>query len=213
MGTVYTLPVLNYPNLVPDGTVVVSSTAENNCRYVLANGLLIAGNGTSNGILCGSNVDGTLSAWYHNSDGDSGRYYFVAINRTSNWIRSSGSISDISSASYRTASWGYNNLANTFIYGSNASLGYSAILDFYPNKAEAERALGINIPITYRPTNCSFPGAPTEAAVGDTVVVPVAFPDGYGLVNESNIYVTNNGVVIPSTYSNGQLTFTMPNPS
>lgn len=71
---------------------------------------------------------------------------------------------------------------------------------------------GSNYPITYRPTNCSFPGAPTEAAVGDTVVVPVTFPDGYGLVNESNIYVTNNGVVIPSSYSNGQLTFTMPDP-
>lgn len=68
-------------------------------------------------------------------------------------------------------------------------------------------------PITYRPTNCSFPNAPTEAAVGENVVVPVTFPDGYGLVNESNIYVTNNGVVISSTYSNGQLTFTMPDPS
>lgn len=68
-------------------------------------------------------------------------------------------------------------------------------------------------PITYRPNNCSFPGAPTEAAVGDTVVVPVTFPNGYGLVNESNIYVTNNGIVIPSTYSNGHLTFTMPDPS
>lgn len=69
------------------------------------------------------------------------------------------------------------------------------------------------LPITYRPTNCSFPNAPTEAEVGDTVNVHVTFPEGYGLVNESNIYVTNNGVVIPSTYSNGQLTFTMPDPS
>lgn len=72
---------------------------------------------------------------------------------------------------------------------------------------------GSLFPIIYRPTNCSFPGAPTEAAVGETVVVPVTFPDGYGLVNESNIYVTNNGIIIPSTYSNGQLTFTMPDPS
>lgn len=67
--------------------------------------------------------------------------------------------------------------------------------------------------ITYRLTNCTAPGAPTEARVGNTVVVHVTFPDGYGLVNDSNIYVTNNGVVIPSTYSNGQLTFTMPDPS
>lgn len=73
--------------------------------------------------------------------------------------------------------------------------------------------LGIRYPITYRPINCSFPNAPTEALIGDTVVVPVSFPDGYGLVNESNIYVTNNGVIIPSTYINGQLMFTMPDPS
>lgn len=73
--------------------------------------------------------------------------------------------------------------------------------------------LGVPYPITYNPINCSFPGAPTEAIVGDTVVVPVVFPDGYGLVNESNIYVTNNGVAFPSTYSNGQLTFTMPDPT
>lgn len=84
----------------------------------------------------------------------------------------------------------------------------SAALD-----AIAESSQPVTYPITYRPTNCSFPNAPTEAAVGENVVVPVTFPDGYGLANESNIYVTNNGVVIPSTYSNGQLTFTMPDPS
>lgn len=92
-------------------------------------------------------------------------------------------------------------------------------VDFTQNFSSIQEAaeyiynLGIRYPITYRPTNCSFLGAPTEAAIGDIVVVPVSFPDGYGLVNESNIYVTNNGVVIPSSYSNGQLTFTMPDPS
>lgn len=68
-------------------------------------------------------------------------------------------------------------------------------------------------PITYRPTNCSFPNAPTEAAVGDTVTVPVAFTEGYTLVNSSDIHVTCNGVLVPSTYDNGTLTFTMPDPS
>lgn len=67
--------------------------------------------------------------------------------------------------------------------------------------------------ITYRDTNCVSSG-PTEASVGDVVQVDYTFPDGYGIVNPStDIYVTNNGVVVPSSYSNGTLTFTMPDPS
>lgn len=68
-------------------------------------------------------------------------------------------------------------------------------------------------PITYRDTNCTHSG-PDEATIGDTVNVDYTFPDGYGIVNpQSDIYVTNNGVVIPSSYANGRLTFTMPDPS
>ncbi len=90
---------------------------------------------------------------------------------------------------------------------------YNGIYADVPLISSIYDVIAPSYPITYRPTNCSFPNAPTEATVGNTVVVPVTFPAGYGLVNESNIYVTNNGVVIPSTYSNGQLTFTMPDPS
>lgn len=97
--------------------------------------------------------------------------------------------------------------------GFSAEGVLNAGLSIFDNINQIKAAFGIAFPITYRPTNCSFPNAPTEAAVGDTVIVPVTFPDGYGLVNESNIYVTNNGVAVPSTYSNGQLTFTMPDPS
>lgn len=69
-------------------------------------------------------------------------------------------------------------------------------------------------PITYRLTNCSAPTAPVEAAVGDTVDVPFAFPDGYGFPNPAtDVYVYNNGVLVPSSYANGVLTFTMPDPS
>lgn len=71
----------------------------------------------------------------------------------------------------------------------------------------------VNYPITYRLTNVTTTG-PNEAAVGDTVTVPLAFPEGYGVVNpSSDAYVTCNGVLVPSTYSNGQLVFTMPDPS
>lgn len=68
-------------------------------------------------------------------------------------------------------------------------------------------------PITYRLTNCTAPSAPSEALVGDTVTVPLVFSEGYGISNTENVYVTNNGVLVPSTYSNGTLTFTMPDPS
>lgn len=112
------------------------------------------------------------------------------------------------------------NLVHTHV-GQMIQSQLNGDIPVYTSEAEALSAMDDGIwnyipnihPITYRPTNCSFPGAPTEAAVGETVVVPVTFPDGYGLANESNIYVTNNGVAIPSAYSNGQLTFTMPDPS
>ncbi len=68
-------------------------------------------------------------------------------------------------------------------------------------------------PITYRLTNASASSAPTEAAIGDTVNASFAFPSGYGIANSNNVYVMNNGVIIPSTYSNGTLTFTMPDPT
>lgn len=68
-------------------------------------------------------------------------------------------------------------------------------------------------PIVYRNTNCISSG-PAEASVGDAVQVEYTFPEGYGIVNPStDIYVTNNGVVVQSSYSNGILTFTMPDPS
>ena len=68
-------------------------------------------------------------------------------------------------------------------------------------------------PITYRLTNATSTG-PNEAAVGDTVTVPLTFPEGYGIVNPaSDVYVTCNGVIVPSTYTEGQLVFTMPDPS
>lgn len=89
-------------------------------------------------------------------------------------------------------------------------------LDFFDSREAALAALGIETkyPITYHLTNCDASSAPVEAAVGDIVTVPFQFPSGYGIVNpSSDIYVTNNGVIIPSTYANGTLTFTMPDPS
>lgn len=96
---------------------------------------------------------------------------------------------------------------------------YSAILDcIYPTESDAREAIS-NIfnhtfPITYRLTNTTTIDAPVEARVGDNVIVQLEFPAGYGIVNpSSDVRVTSNGVIVPSTYSNGQLVFTMPDPS
>lgn len=69
------------------------------------------------------------------------------------------------------------------------------------------------LPINYRLTNCTAPDGPQSASVGSTVNIPFVFTEGYGFINPSvDVYVTCNGVSVPSTYSNGVLTFTMPSP-
>ncbi len=112
---------------------------------------------------------------------------------------------------------GVNTYHNGYYYYENTFEGYHSNIESYNSLAElladADLLLG-NYDITYRLTNCTAPDAPTRATVGATVNVDFSFPTGYGIVNPStDVYVTNNGVVVPSTYANGILTFTMPNPS
>lgn len=90
-------------------------------------------------------------------------------------------------------------------------------VSYYNSEADARTAISAYLPspypITYRLTNATTTG-PSEANVGDTVTVPLMFPEGYGIVNpSSDVYVTCNGVSVPSTYSDGQLVFIMPDPS
>ena len=95
-------------------------------------------------------------------------------------------------------------IPSSFIPFDTQQDAIDAVMSIYP----------VKYPITYRLTNSTAPSAPIEAAVGDTVTVPFQFPSGYGLVNpSSDVYVTNNGVIVPSQYSNGTLTFTMPDPT
>lgn len=90
-------------------------------------------------------------------------------------------------------------------------------IPLYSSRNEALEAFAAGIasyPITYRLTNCSAPTAPIEAMIGDTVEVTPSFSSNYGIINPmTDVYVMNNGVLIPSTWSNGVLTFTMPDPS
>ena len=84
-------------------------------------------------------------------------------------------------------------------------------MDAYPTRQEAINALNTNQPITYRLTNCTAPGAPSEAAHGSSVSVVLTPNSGYSFINpSSDIYVTNNGVAVVSSYANGVLHFTMP---
>lgn len=88
------------------------------------------------------------------------------------------------------------------------------ILDYFDSLEDAQRALGLGgYPITYRLTNAYATTAPTSANIGDIVTVPLEFPDGYGIVNSNDVYVTNNGVIVQSSYSDGRLVFTMPDPN
>lgn len=93
----------------------------------------------------------------------------------------------------------------------------SPVVESYSSKDELFRAfdaiMRVAYPITYRLTNCTAPDAPTEAAVGDSVSVSFVYTEGYGITDNTNVYVTNNGVIVPSTYSDGVLTFEMPDPN
>lgn len=110
--------------------------------------------------------------------------------------------------------WYYRIDNNAFITGSTSGVQTTLFADLQTALTALTVEEVINYPITYRLTNCTAPSAPTEASVGDTVNVPLQFTTGYGIVNpSSDVYVTNNGVVVPSQYSDGVLTFTMPDPS
>lgn len=109
---------------------------------------------------------------------------------------------------YRYGTYSYSNFVSyEMADGYVLSPSLEAIL------LEADLLYGNRFPITYRLTNATTTG-PNEATVGDTVTVPLQFTTGYGIVNPAtDVYVTSNGVAVPSQYSNGVLTFTMPDPS
>ena len=214
MGTVYDIPITNESTVITTGLIVGTRVS------------------TGRKFRVGANIEGAKIAAYVHDDiiyryissessaGENG----IIVSYNSPWtfyaytgLTATGTIyvvpvdnPEYFNPRYTISSRFYNSVGER-------GVSIAPSIDAFNTSSEALQAMGISMPgkypITYRPTNCSFPNAPAKAAVGDTVVVPVVFPDGYGLVNDSNIYVTNNGVVIPSTYTNGQLTFTMPNPA
>ncbi len=118
-------------------------------------------------------------------------------------------------ASLTYSSLRYCKTDNTFITTSNPDIPvYANLYDGLDACNDGDWSGPIlSYPITYRLTNATTTG-PNEAAVGDIVTVPLTFTEGYGVVNPStDVYVTCNGESVPSTYSDGQLVFTMPDPS
>lgn len=209
MGTVYTIPYIDSSSygISPP---LANTTDYNSCAYMRANGFLMVGN-TSSITFIAKGVSITSGAQLACYSYSSERlYWIIKPNSSESYAIANSTTGDLNNSSNRSANWdGYFTGAH---YGSNyIPSHWVQNVDLYSTQEEAETALGINIPIIYRLTNCTAPSAPQYATVGETVTVDFTFPDGYSIVNpNSDVYVTKNGVIVPSTYSNGVLTFDMP---
>lgn len=204
MLSVVTLPVINnVEDVVTDGVLMIDNATpggdSNNFRLASLNSnITVKGclcrnpNSPSNGVLPIVAAHTTESLYYvigYHTD----RYKLDVFSTITNGWRVSYPI-DYDSY-FLTYNSGFN-----YIYG------------LYESIEAAYTALGIfdASTITYRLTNCSAPSAPESANSGDTVSVNFVPVEGYGFITSSDVYVTNNGVVIPSTLSGNTLTFTMP---
>lgn len=211
MGTVYNLPVIQ--GLVAGDSNGINSSSEYWTPYnsVLTSGLYVCycrSQGHTLRFYTAANSPNVKVAFYLESDhlgsarkSNTGIIYGNCVN-----------LVDVTWHSYHF----YQASTELSYYVHSDLVVLETNLDFFDSREDALAALdiGTKYPITYRFTNCTASSAPDEAAIGDTITVPFVFPDGYGIVNpSSDVYVTNNGVVIPSQYSNGTLTFTMPDPS
>ena len=84
----------------------------------------------------------------------------------------------------------------------------------YDTQQEADDAVmrgETGAPINYNLRNCSAPGAPERADPGAQGSITLTANSGFEFLDPaSDIYVTNNGVAVVSSYANGVLHFTMP---
>ena len=206
MGTVYELPVKSYPGITYPGGRDTSYEA---CQWAFNNLSQVAGDGIISFVGKACNYPGTKCAYYNVSEQ---RLYGVAYNPDYEHYIMTCSTININQSGYRGLFWGDTIHPKGEVYETSNALynqQLPVVADLYSTREEAIRALGAYYPITYRATNATYDG-PSEAVVGSEVSVRCSFPEGYGIVNSSDIYVTNNGVLIPSTYVNGTLTFIMP---
>lgn len=216
MGTVYNIPV--YAGIVNghyDGTSLPSSYSAT-YNYTTANGL-------HDNI--GANYDGQhYSTMYFTASADGAQMAYWLNNGTIYRIAKIPlGASLCESAVFVGMTWkGYHasTVPDTGYFASKytGATAANTRFDYYTTEEEALIALGVlatTYPITYSYTNSTVSG-PTEAAVGDTVVVSAVPNVDYGITDAlSQIIVTNNDIAVPYTWdaANNRITFTMPDPS
>ena len=210
---VYTVPNIGIaPSVRPGGQGASNKFPDTD--FIVANALLVgydifSDTNRSNYYFYG-NTDDIRIAFYKEDN------YYVSVG-----VSSCGTLTyqyNPTDSSYRGNSSNISKYSeHNGIYYYRLYAGSSLGVESYYNtidEALAAIGLGNSYPITYRLTNCTAPTAPIEAAVGDTVNVPFIFPEGYGFPSPAtDVYVYNNGVLVPSSYVNNVLTFTMPDPS
>lgn len=192
------LSVLTLDTVVQDGLIMIFSQndATKSLRYAVEKDV---------NVLVGR---------IFSSSNPSYRVYYGSV---TNEIIYSASGSILNSSSILDSGW-FNDIYYGYNYQYASSDVWNEAIPIYDSfdsfKVDVLKYTPITYHIAYRLTNCTAPSAPTEAAVGDTVNVPLVMQQGYDIVTPStDIVVTNNGVVVPHTYSNGNISFTMPDPS
>ena len=203
MGTVYSVPNTGLSDqIITTNGLMAATLLENSVEQYT--------------YWFGSNVNSVAIGFYTLPNTRFG-WYIASINQFT--VRESAKYANGSSSEIIEVTGEYDSSLSKFIYdGQNTPSGAGISLSWHVNPysslTEAKEAVLNWQPmrnITYRLTNCTAPDAPQSASSGSEVTVPLIFTEGFGVNNPStDAYVMNNGVLVPSTYANGVLTFTMP---
>lgn len=229
MGQVYSVPNIGVLNYTATTAWVTSLNSQQSAAAsVLRNqGLKIfksttyqttGGNSYCPDQYLGANVDGELRVYY-NSNGNIYSYtYKPAMSYKLYYYYYDDRVGNNKYFISYVDVQGTGEIADPIVYDYTLNC---TDLNYYSTSQEAYDALyayvfpSTTYPITYHYINSTVSG-PSEAAVGDTVIVS-AVPDvGYGITDASSqILVTNNDVAVPYTWdsANNRITFTMPDPS
>ena len=104
----------------------------------------------------------------------------------------------------------------SYVISYNSRSGITFEYGFYSTQNEARAALNAAMlpqykAVTYRLTNCTGSPTPAQAEIGTTLSIALTPSNGFAFLEPTaDIYVTNNGTRIQSTFSNGTLSFVVP---
>lgn len=184
-------------------------------EYILANGLPIY-RSTTNNTTYYAVADGVVKVAAVYSISLKADYYFSNVNTSTIYVANGSVISAVIRIEY----------GNGLYYIANGRSNVEFLLDssaIYTNQASLVQAVNDGVwtipvetyPITYHYTNSTVSG-PSEAAVGDTVVVSAVPDNNYGITDPTmQIAVTSNDDPVNFTWdaSTNRITFTMPDPT